>query len=145
VEEEVRKHPDLTYEHYYIDNLASQILRTPREFDIIVTSNLFGDIISDEAAELIGGFAMVSDGFVGGRVAYFASIPIYGSPPKDSINPTGTLLAARMMLDYLKMHQEAEALERAIAAVYKEGEHLTYDQGGKATTKEFVDAILRKL
>ena len=88
---------------------------------------------------------MVSDGFVGGRVAYFASIPMYGAPPKDRINPTGTLLAAKMMLDYLKMHQEAEALERAIAAVYKEGEHLTYDQGGKATTKEFVDAILRKL
>ena len=111
----------------------------------VIMRAMSGQLQWFEAAEIIGGFSMVGDGFVGGRVVYFASIPIYTSSGKDRINPTGTLLAAKMMLDHLEMHREAEALERAIATVYREGKHLPHDQGGKAATKEFVEAILRTL
>lgn len=147
MQEEVKKYPELTYEKYHIDDMARRLVRYPREFDVIVTSNLFGDVISEEAAELVGGVGMGGSACVGGRVPYFESI--HGSAPKytglNVMNPTATLLAAKMMLEHFEMDEEAAALEKAIADVFREGKTLTRDQGGTATTTEFAQAVLRRI
>lgn len=147
IEEEVKKFPDITYEHYYVDDAARRLIRYPRDFDVIVTSNLFGDILSDEAAELVGGLGLAGSGSFGGKVAYFE--PAHGSAPdiagKNIANPTATILSAQLMLEFLQMHEEAKALDRALAAAYKEGKSLTKDQGGNATTAEFAEAVLRNI
>jgi isocitrate/isopropylmalate dehydrogenase len=146
-EDEAKKYPQIAYEHYYVDDMARRLVRYPKEFDVIVTSNMFGDILSDEASELAGGLGMAGSAAYGGKVPLFE--PTHGSAPKyagkNVINPTATILSAKMMLEYFKMDNEAKALEKAIAAVYKEGKSLTYDQGGKATTTECTEAILRKI
>jgi isocitrate/isopropylmalate dehydrogenase len=84
---------------------------------------------------------------IGGKKPYFE--PVHGSAPdiagKGIVNPTAMILSAKMMLDHLNMKEEALALERAVAEVYKEGKYLTPDQGGKASTKEFAQAVLRKI
>lgn len=147
VEDEVKKHPGLTYEHYYADDMARRLLRFPGEMDVIVAENMFGDILADEAGELAGGLGVAGSACLGGKVAYFESV--HGSAPdiagKNIVNPTATILSARMMLDYLGLSREADALEQAVAAVYREGRHLTADQGGTATTTECAQAILKAL
>ena len=147
IREEVEKHPELTYEQFYVDDMARRLLLYPRDFDVVATSNMFGDILSDEAAELVGGLGIVGSGCVGGRVPYFESVA--GSAPKyagkNIINPTCAILAAKLMLEHLGMQQEAEAVEKAVATVYEEGNSLTFDQGGNASTKEFAEAVLRKI
>lgn len=147
IEEEVKKYPGLSYEHYYADDMARRLLRFPREMDVIVAENMFGDILADEAAELVGGLGIAPSACLGGRVPYFESV--HGSAPdiagKSIVNPTATILSARLMLQYLGMHREADGLERAVAAVYLDGKSLTSDQGGSATTMEFAQAILREI
>ena len=147
MEEEVKKYPELGYEHYYVDDMARRLLRFPKEFDVVATENMFGDILADEASELVGGLGVVGSACVEGKVAYFESV--HGSAPdiagRNIANPTATILSAKLMLDYLEMHQEADALERAVAAIYKDGKNLTYDQGGKATTMECAKAVLRQM
>ena len=147
MEEEVKKSPELGYEHYYVDDMARRLLRFPKEFDVVATENMFGDILADEASELVGGLGVAGSACVEGKVAYFESV--HGSAPdiagRNIANPTATILSAKLMLDYLGMHQEAGALERAVAAVYKDGKNLTYDQGGKATTMECAKAVLRQM
>jgi isocitrate/isopropylmalate dehydrogenase len=147
VREEVEKYPELIYEQFYVDDTARRLLLYAREMDVLVTTNMFGDILSDESSELIGGLGIAPSGCVGGKVAYFESVS--GSAPKyagkNIINPTATILSAKLMLDYLGMHQESEALERAVAAVYKEGKNLTYDQGGSGTTTEFTRNVLKHI
>ncbi len=147
VEEEVKKYPEISYEQYYVDDTARRLLRYPQEFDVVVTSNMFGDILADEASELIGGLGLAGSGCIGGKVAYFE--PVHGSAPKyagkNVINPTATILSAKLMLEYLGMRDEADSLEKAVASVYRSGEHLTYDQGGNATTMECAQAILREI
>jgi len=146
-EAEVKLHPGLAYEHYYIDDTCRRILRYSRDMDVIVTSNMFGDILSDEAAELVGGLGLAASACLGGQTPYFE--PVHGSAPKyagkNVINPTAMILSAMMMLDHFGMTDAARALEAAVAAVYREGKHLTQDQGGRATTTEFGQAVQRKL
>lgn len=146
-QEEIKRFPQLRYEHYYVDDMARRMIRYPKALDVIVTSNEFGDILSDEAAELVGGLGIAPSGCFGGKIPYFE--PVHGSAPKyagkNVINPTATILSAKMMLDYLQMKNEASALEKAVAKVYKEGKALTYDQGGNATTTQFAEAVLRKI
>jgi isocitrate/isopropylmalate dehydrogenase len=147
VEEEIKNYPELTYEHYYIDDMARRILRYPKDMDVIVTTNMFGDILSDAAAETIGGLGLAASANVGGLKPYFE--PVHGSAPKyagkNVINPTAMILSAKMMLENLKMDRAAQALEEAVAEVYREGKSLTYDQGKKATTTQFGQAVLSKL
>lgn len=146
MEEELKKYPGISYEQYYVDDMARRLLRYPKDMDVIVTSNLFGDVLADEASELVGGLGLAGSAGFGGKVAYFE--PVHGSAPKyagkNVVNPTATILSAKLMLDYFDMHQEADALEKAVAAVYKKGETLTYDQGGSATTMEFAQAVLKE-
>jgi isocitrate/isopropylmalate dehydrogenase len=148
VKEEAEKYPELSFNQYYTDDMARRLLIYPEEiFDVIVTTNMYGDILADEAAELIGGLGIAPSACLGGRVPYFESV--HGSAPdfagKNVINPTATILSAKLMLEYFDMHQEAEKLEGAVASVYARGECLTFDQGGKATTMEFADAVLREM
>jgi 3-isopropylmalate dehydrogenase len=147
VEEEVKKYPALTYEHFYIDDMCRRIMRYPKEMDVIATTNMFGDILSDQAAELVGGLGMAPSACIGGKTPYFE--PVHGSAPKyagkNVINPTAMILSVKMMLDYFGMENSARDLEQAVAAVYREGKQLPRDQGGHATTTEFTDAVLYKL
>jgi isocitrate/isopropylmalate dehydrogenase len=146
-EAEIRHYPDLTYEHFYIDDMCRRIVRYPKEMDVIVTTNMFGDILSDEASELVGGLGMAPSACIGGKTPYFE--PVHGSAPKyakkNVINPTAMILSVKMMLDHFGMEEEAKNLETAVAEVYREGKVRTRDQGGQSTTKEFGDAVLRKL
>lgn len=146
-EAEVQRYPELAYEHFYIDDMCRRVLRYPKDMDVIVTSNMFGDILSDECAELVGGLGIAASACVGGKTPYFE--PVHGSAPKyagkNVINPAAMILSAKMMLDHFGMEQEANNLEQAVAEVYREGKHLTQDLGGKTTTQEFGDAVLRKL
>jgi len=103
--------------------------------------------LADEAGEAVGGLGISPSACMGGKKPYFE--PVHGSAPdiagKGIVNPTAMILSAKMMLDYLKMPKEAQALEKAVAKVYREGKHLTADQGGKATTKEFAGAVLKAI
>jgi len=147
VEEAVKKSPGIGYEHFHVDDAARRLIRFPRDFDVIVTSNMFGDILADEAGEMVGGLGIAPSACLGGRKPYFE--PVHGSAPdiagKGIVNPTAMILSAKMMLDHLGMKEEAQALEKAVAKVYREGKHLTADQGGKTDTKEFAEAVLEKI
>lgn len=147
VQEEMVNYPELTYTRYYVDDMARRLVRFPDSFDVIATSNLFGDILTDEAAEIAGGLGMAGSGCVGGKVPYFESV--HGTAPdiagKNIANPTGAILSAKYMLEYLGMTQEAEILENALKKVYKEGKNLTGDQGGRATTTQFAEAVIRNI
>nr|MDO8132678.1 isocitrate/isopropylmalate dehydrogenase family protein [Candidatus Njordarchaeum guaymaensis] len=146
-EDEVKKFPDLAYEHYYVDDAARRLVRYPKEMDVIVTSNMFGDILSDLAAEVVGGLGLAASACIGDKKAYFE--PVHGSAPKyagkNMVNPTATILSAKMMLEYLEMQDPADSLEEAVKQIYREGTVLTYDQGGKATTTEFAQSVLKKI
>jgi len=147
VEETLKDYPELDFEHFYVDDMARRLVRFPREMDVIVTSNMFGDILSDLGAEVVGGLGIAPSGCYGEGVSYFESV--HGSAPdiagKGIANPTATILSAAMMLDYLGMEAEALALEKAIAEVYRKGKTLTVDQGGNATTTEFAEAVLGEI
>ena len=147
MEEEARRHPQIEFEHFYVDNMARRLVRNPQDVDVLATSNLFGDILADEAAELVGGLGLAPSACIGGRLPYFESV--HGSAPdiagKGIVNPTAAILSAGLMLAHLGLIQQAAAVSRAIEQVYREGAHLTRDQGGMATTSEFTDAVLRVL
>ncbi|MFC2021418.1 isocitrate/isopropylmalate dehydrogenase family protein [Chloroflexota bacterium] len=147
VQEELKNYPELTYRRYYVDDMARRLVRFPSSFDVIATPNLFGDILTDEAAEIAGGLGMAGSACIGGKVPYFE--PVHGTAPdiagKSIVNPTAAILSARYMLDYLGMRQEADSLENALAAVYRDGKILTADQGGNASTTEFAEAVLKEI
>jgi 3-isopropylmalate dehydrogenase len=147
VEEEVKKAPGISFEHFHTDDGARRLIRFPKDFDVIVTTNLFGDILADEAGEAVGGLGIAPSACFGGRKPYFE--PVHGSAPdiagRGIVNPTAMILSAKMMLEYLGMNQPADALEKAVAQVYREGKYLTADQGGKANTKELAGAVLKAI
>lgn len=139
----VKQFGDLTFESYIVDDFACRLVREPQSFDVVVTPNLYGDILSDAAGGLLGSLGMAASGCYGDEYAYFE--PAHGTAPDivgtNTINPTATLLSAAMMLDYLEYESIATSLRRAVASVYCEGTTLTPDQNGTATTSQFVDAV----
>lgn len=146
-----RDYPDVTLKHMYVDNCAMQLVRNPSQFDVIVTTNLFGDILSDEAAMLTGSIGMLPSASLGeGRALYE---PIHGSAPdiagKNIANPLATILSAAMMLRHtMNLPDEAARIEKAVAAVLKDGWRTQdiYSEGGRlAGTREMGDAVARKL
>jgi isocitrate/isopropylmalate dehydrogenase len=145
--EVAKGYPDLEYEDYIVDDFARQIVASPHDLDVVVLPNLYGDILSDEAAALVGGLGVAPSACFSETFAYFE--PVHGTAPdivgKRIINPTATLLSAAMMLEYLGLQSEASALERAVEAVYADGRSLTPDQGGSATSDEFCEAVRAKL
>jgi isocitrate/isopropylmalate dehydrogenase len=147
VEETAKDYPDLRYEQYIVDDFARRIVASPGDFDVVVMPNLYGDILSDAAAGTIGGLGLAPSGCYGETYAYFESI--HGSAPdivgRHIINPTATLLSALMMLEYLGFEAAASRLDSAIAHVYADGQPLTPDQGGSASTTDFCAAVRRYL
>jgi 3-isopropylmalate dehydrogenase len=146
-EEVVKGYPDLAFEHFYVDDGARRLVRFPQSMDVVLAMNLYGDILSDLAAEAAGGLGIAPSGCFGERWAYFESV--HGSAPdiagKGLANPTATILSSAMMLEHMGLTGEAARLEAAVARVYREGRTLTADQGGKATTRKFAQAVLAAL
>ena len=133
-----REHPQITAEHMYVDALCMQMVRDPRQFDVIVTNNMFGDIITDLAAGLQGGLGMAASGNIHpGKTSMFE--PVHGSAPtiagKNVANPFGAILTAAMMLGHLGLTSEAEKIEAAVLAAVRERK-TTQDIGGPLGTRE---------
>jgi 3-isopropylmalate dehydrogenase len=133
--------------HLYVDALAMQLVRKPQEFDVIVTCNMFGDIITDLGAALQGGLGMAASGNIHpGRTSMFE--PVHGSAPKyagrDIANPMGAILTAGLMLDHLGARPAAERIERAVASCVR-ADRVTADLGGRLGTRAAGDAVLAAL
>lgn len=142
--EQVIKAAGIAFDHYYVDDACRRLVSHPESFDVILTPNLFGDIMSDIAAELVGGLGIAPSGCLGDRYSYFESV--HGSAPdiagKGIANPIATLFSAQMMLEHLQLPEEAHRLEQAVQKLLLEGKILTPDLGGKATTMEVAKAII---
>ncbi len=140
-------YPKIEYQELIVDNASMQLVIRPETFDILLLPNLYGDIVSDLAAGLVGGLGVVPGANIGERHAVFEAV--HGSAPdiagKGIANPTALMLSAVMMLTHLKERDAANRLQAAIEAVYAEKKHLTGDVGGKAVTAEFTDAVVSKL
>jgi 3-isopropylmalate dehydrogenase len=141
------EYPDVDSRHLYIDTLAMELVRDPRQFDIIVTNNLFGDIVSDLAAELAGGLGLAPSGNIHpGRTSLFE--PVHGSAPniagKGIANPFGSVLAAGMLLDFLGWRDEAALLKKTVKAALHD-EITTPDLHGSKNTAEVADWLLHHI
>jgi 3-isopropylmalate dehydrogenase len=143
VMETVHAYPGLSYQEFLIDDLARRMVAAPETLDVVVLSNEHGDILADVASGSIGGLGLSPSACYGEHYAYFE--PVHGSAPdlagKGIINPTAMLLSGAMMLAHLGYTHQSQQLERAIELTYHEGVSLTCDQGGKASTVEFVEAV----
>lgn len=141
------KNPAIEYHELIVDNAAMQLVLNPHQFDILLLTNLYGDILSDLAAGLVGGLGVVPSANLGDGAAVFEAV--HGTAPdiagKGISNPTALLLSAVMMLDHLGEREPARHIEAAVQSVYEEGKHLTADMGGHAGTQEFTEAIVRAL
>jgi isocitrate dehydrogenase (NAD+) len=141
------QYPEIEYKEMIIDNACMQMVLNPCQFDMLLLTNLYGDIMSDLAAGLVGGLGVVPSGNIGETSAIFEAV--HGTAPdiagKGIANPTALLMSAIMMLRHIGEDQAALKIERALQSVYHEGKHLTRDIGGKATTAEFTDAVIQQL
>jgi isocitrate dehydrogenase (NAD+) len=130
-----------------VDNCAMQLVLNPWQFDVIVTTNLFGDILSDEMAGLVGGLGVTPGANIGESAAIFEAV--HGSAPdiagQGIANPVALLLASALMLDHVGKHPPADRLRKAIDATVREAGIRTRDLGGQATTNEFTAAIIERL
>jgi len=142
-----RDFPDIRMDDANVDAICMWLLKNPKDFGVLVATNLFGDIISDLSAQMVGGLGFACSGNIGEKLAVFE--PSHGSAPKYAgqykVNPIATILAARMMLDWLGEKAMGARLEAATAAVIAEGKVRTYDMGGSDSTLEMGEAIARKL
>jgi isocitrate dehydrogenase (NAD+) len=139
-----KEYPEIGYAEMIVDNTCMQLVMNPIQFDVMVLPNLYGDVISDLCAGLVGGLGLVGSGNIGDHAALFEAV--HGTAPdiagQGIANPTALILSAVMMLDYLGEIAAAQRIERAIARVFREGKHLTRDVGGTATTEEFTSAVV---
>ncbi len=142
-----KDYPDIPFKETNIDAICMWLIKNPQDYDVLVAENLFGDIISDLAAQLVGGLGFACSGNIGDRYGVFE--PTHGSAPKYAglykVNPIATFLAAKMMLDWLGETKKAEVLENAVALVIKEGKVRTYDMGGTSTSLDVARAVVGKL
>ncbi|WP_226018621.1 3-isopropylmalate dehydrogenase [Novosphingobium sp. FKTRR1] len=148
-----RDYPDVALEHMYVDNAAMQLVRNPGQFDVVVTGNLFGDILSDQASMCVGSIGMLASASLGERQTAYGTYglyePIHGSAPdiagKGLANPMATILSAAMLLRHsLGLADAADRIEAAVAATLEAGV-LGRDLGGSAGTTEIGDAVLARL
>jgi len=141
------EYPDIVFEDKIIDNLCMQLVMRPEAFDCIVTTNLFGDILSDLCAGLVGGLGLVPGANIGDEVAIFEAV--HGSAPdiagQNRANPTALLLSATMMLEHLGERELACRIQNALHDVLREGRIRTPDLGGTASTMQFAEAIAERL
>jgi isocitrate dehydrogenase (NAD+) len=151
--EVARQYPDIEFQDALIDNLCMQLVRRPQEYDVIVAPNLYGDIISDLCAGLVGGLGLAPGANIGEGIALFE--PTHGSAPKytgqNKVNPMAMMLSGMLMLRHIGEEKAADCLERAIAAVIKEGKSVTYDMKAKRDdptavgTSQVADAVIEKI
>lgn len=139
--------PDIEFNDRIIDNMAMQLVVYPERYDAIVATNLFGDILSDLTAGLVGGLGVTGGANIGDDYAVFEAV--HGSAPdiagQGKANPTAMIRSAEMMLRHLGEHEAAGAVSRGIFDVYSAGERLTPDLGGSATTDAFAEAIAERV
>lgn len=142
-----KDYPDITADDRIVDNLSMQLVQKPEQYDVLVLPNLYGDILSDLCAGLVGGLGVAPGANIGDKLAVFE--PVHGSAPKytcmNKVNPLATILSGLMMLEHLGEQEAADRLLKAILAVLAEGKYLTYDLGGSAGTSDMGDAIVSKL
>jgi isopropylmalate/isohomocitrate dehydrogenase-like protein len=141
------KYPEVTVEDLHVDAAAMQLIKKPDAFDVIVTTNLFGDVLSDEAAQVTGGLGLAAGANIGEAYGMFE--PVHGSAPKYAgqhrANPIATILAGAMMLDYLGEGEAAKLIEKAVEYVLEEGKIRTPDLGGASRTGEVGDAVAARI
>jgi isocitrate dehydrogenase (NAD+) len=141
------RYPQIESTEMIVDNCCMQLVMNPEQFDVIVTTNLFGDILSDLCAGLVGGLGMAPGANIGNGCAIFEAV--HGSAPdiagKNLANPTSVILAAIQMLEYLGMADKADNIRRAITEVIESGDRTTRDLGGTHGTSDFTQAVLERL
>ncbi len=148
-----KEYPDIEFEDRIVDNMCMQLAQKPELYDVLVLSNLYGDILSDLCAGLVGGLGVAPGGNFGPGGAVFEAT--HGSAPKykgqNKVNPTALILSGMLMLRHLKEHAAADRLEKAVAAVIREGKQVTYDMKADRSdpsavgTREMADAIIRAM
>lgn len=140
-------YPDIEFEDRIVDNMAMQLVQKPHIYDVLVLPNLYGDIISDLCAGLVGGLGVAPSANIGDDIKVFE--PVHGSAPKytgmNKVNPTAQILTGVLMLHHLGEEEAARRIYEATAAVIAEGKTVTYDLGGDAGTSEMSDAIIARL
>jgi len=145
--EVAKNYPEIAFDDANIDAMTMWLLKNPFNYDVLVAPNLYGDIISDLCAQMVGGLGFGCSGNIGEELAVFE--PTHGSAPKYAgqykVNPIAAILAAKMMLDWLGEIGKAKAVEEAVTEVLQEGKVRTYDMGGKNTTLEMAEAIAARL
>jgi isocitrate dehydrogenase (NAD+) len=146
-QEIARSYPDIAFSDLIVDNCAMQLVRDPSRFDVIVTTNLFGDILSDLTAGLVGGLGLVTGGNIGENAAIFEAV--HGTAPdiagRGIANPTAVMLAGAMLLERMGQRERARRLEAAIREVIAAGKDLTPDLGGQGNTRSFTDRVVAAL
>ena len=142
-----KEYPDIEYQELIVDAAGMRLVMNPEMFQVVVTTNLFGDVLSDVTAGLVGGLGMAPSGNVGDDMCIFE--PVHGSAPdiagKGIANPAACMLSAAMMLDWLKEEKAADMVEAAVLKVLEEGKVKTPDLGGKNKTTEFAEAVAKAL
>ncbi len=142
-----KSYPDVIADDAHIDAMTQWLISKPETYDVIVTENLFGDIISDEAAEIVGGVGVGPAANIGGGYAMFE--PIHGSAPKyaglDKVDPIATILSVKMMFDWMGFKDAGESIQKAVEAVLKEKKVLTYDLGGTSKCSELGREIAKNI
>ncbi|HXJ04402.1 MAG TPA: isocitrate dehydrogenase (NAD(+)) [Candidatus Acidoferrum sp.] len=141
------QYPDIEYIELIVDNACMQMVLNPQQFDMLLLPNLYGDVMSDLAAGLVGGLGVVGSANIGNEAAMFEAV--HGTAPdiagKGLANPTALILSSIMMLDHLGERSAARRIENALDEVHREGLHITQDVGGKAGTAEFTEAVIAAL
>ena len=142
-----KKFPQITYDEVIVDACCMKLVKNPRDFDVMVTPNLYGDIVSDLCAGLIGGLGVTPSGNYGEKAALFEAV--HGTAPdiagQNKANPTAFLLSAVMMLKHLGKYQTGQNVHDAVMRVLTSGKSLTGDLGGKATCTEFTKAVISEM
>ncbi|KAM7534542.1 hypothetical protein Aperf_G00000107386 [Anoplocephala perfoliata] len=145
--EQADLHPSINFREMFLDTVCLNMVQDPLQFDVLVMPNLYGDILSDLCAGLIGGLGLTPSGNIGEHGALFESV--HGTAPdiagKDKANPTALLFSAIMMLRHMELHEYAKRIEDAVFAVLRAKKHLTMDLGGKAKCSEYTSAICEEI
>ncbi|KGO13933.1 isocitrate/isopropylmalate dehydrogenase family protein [Clostridium botulinum] len=141
------KNKDINFEDVIVDAMAMKLVLNPEKYDVLVMPNLYGDILSDMAAGLVGGLGLLPGANIGYEGAVFEAA--HGAAPdiagKNKANPTACILSGAMMLNYIGENEKAKKIENAIEKVFVEGKYITEDLGGSSTTEEFTKAIIENL
>jgi isocitrate dehydrogenase (NAD+) len=145
--ETAQRFPEINYKEIIVDNASMQLVIRPETFDVLLLPNLYGDIVSDLAAGLVGGLGIVPGANMGETHAVFEAV--HGSAPdiagQGKANPTALMMSSVMMLTHLGETDAAHKLQSGIESVYREGKYLTGDVGGSASTEEFTDAVVKTI